>query len=85
MIGKNRKLLVFGLDELPEMGRGRGVMLQYRDGGLSDIKTFARADGLTWQIGERTRTEADLTTWVGKRAAAGRMPPAGFPRSNKFD
>ncbi|WP_421878081.1 DNA topoisomerase IV subunit A [Pacificispira sp.] len=86
VIGKNRKLLVFGLDELPEMGRGRGVMLQkYRDGGLSDIKTFARADGLTWQIGERTRTEADLTTWVGKRAAAGRMPPAGFPRSNKFD
>ena len=85
VIGRNRKLLVFGLDELPEMARGRGVMLQkYRDGGMSDIKTFAKADGLTWQIGDRMRTESDLTPWVGKRAAAGRMPPAGFPRSNKF-
>lgn len=85
VVGQNRKLLVFGMDELPEMTRGRGVMLQkYRDGGLSDVKTFKRAEGLSWQIGERTRTETDLSAWVGKRAAAGRMPPAGFPRSNKF-
>ncbi|MDF1750382.1 MAG: DNA gyrase subunit A, partial [Alphaproteobacteria bacterium] len=85
VIGKNRKLLVFNMDELPEMARGRGVILQkYRDGGLSDIKTFAKAEGLTWQIGDRTRTEHDLSDWIGKRAQAGRMPPAGFPRSNKF-
>ena len=85
VIGKNRKLLVFDMEELPEMARGRGVILQkYRDGGLSDIKTFAKAEGLTWQIGDRTRTEHDLSGWIGKRAQAGRMPPAGFPRSNKF-
>jgi topoisomerase-4 subunit A len=86
VIGRNRKLLIFGLDELPEMGRGRGVMLQkYRDGGLSDIKTFAASEGLSWRIGERVRTESDITAWVGKRAQAGRMPPAGFPRSNRFE
>ena len=85
VIGKNRKLLVFDMEELPEMARGRGVILQkYRDGGLSDIKTFAKAEGLTWQIDDRTRTEHDLSGWIGKRAQAGRMPPAGFPRSNKF-
>lgn len=85
VIGKNRKLLVFGLDELPEMTRGRGVMLQrYKDGGLVDAKTFKKADGLSWQIGDRTRVETDLGPWVGKRAAAGRMPPVGFPRSNRF-
>ena len=85
VIGRNRKLLVFEIDEIPEMTRGRGVILQkYRDGGLSDLKTFALKDGLSWRIGERTRTETDLTAWVGKRAQAGRMPPAGFPRSNRF-
>ena len=86
VIGRNRKLIAFDLSDLPEMSRGRGVMLQrYRDGGLSDAKTFRKADGLTWQIGDRTRTETDLTGWFAKRAQAGRMPPAGFPRSNKFD
>jgi topoisomerase-4 subunit A len=86
VIGRNRKLLVFAIDELPEMTRGRGVMLQkYRDGGLSDAKTFTAKEGLSWRIGERTRTEQDLTAWIGKRAQAGRLPPAGFPRSNKFE
>ena len=84
-IGDNRKLLVFAVDEIPVMTRGRGVILQkYRDGGLSDVKTFNSAEGLTWKSGDRTRTQTDLIGWTGKRAAAGRLPPAGFPRSNKF-
>jgi len=73
------------LSELPEMGRGRGVRLQsYRDGGLSDIATFDLASGLLWSLGERTRTETDLAAWIGKRAQAGRLPPKGFPRTNRF-
>ena len=69
-VGENRKVLVFGLDELPEMGRGKGVRLQkYKDGGLSDATTFERAAGLSWQDpAGRTRTEVDLAEWTGKRA-----------------
>ncbi len=85
VIGENRKLLLFLLAEVPEMTRGRGVILQkYKDGGLSDVKTFVLKEGLTWSQGERTRTETDLRPWVGKRAQAGRLPPTGFTRSNKF-
>ncbi len=85
VIGENRKLLVFPLSELPEMARGRGVKLQsYRQGGLSDITTFDLAAGLSWSLGERTRTETDLAAWIGKRAQAGRLPPKGFPRTNRF-
>jgi topoisomerase-4 subunit A len=85
-VGDNRKLLVFGMDELPEMGRGKGVRLQkYKDGGLSDARSFRLEDGLTWRDpAGRTRTEADLTEWQGKRATAGRMAPRGFPRDNRF-
>jgi topoisomerase-4 subunit A len=86
VIGENRKLLLFPLAEVPEMTRGRGVILQkYKDGGLSDAKTFNRKEGLTWAAGAgRMRTETDLRAWVGKRAQAGRLPPNGFSRSNKF-
>ena len=88
VVGENRKLLIFPLEELPEMTRGRGVLLQkYRDGGLADIKTFALSEGLSWRMGgsgSRVRTETDLTAWLGKRAQAGRLPPTGFPKSNKF-
>jgi topoisomerase-4 subunit A len=85
VVGENRKLLVFPLDELPEMTRGRGVVLQkYKDGGLSDAKVFSLAEGLTWRIGERIRTETDLVAWQGKRAAAGRLAPKGFSSANKF-
>ncbi len=85
VIGENRKLLAFPLDEVPEMTRGRGVILQrYRDGGLADAIVFSRAEGLSWRSGGRTRTLADLTPWWGKRAQAGRLPPQGFPRSNRF-
>jgi topoisomerase-4 subunit A len=88
VIGDNRKMVVFPLSELPEMGRGQGVQLQrYRDGGLSDAKPFRFADGLSWGMGGesgRTRTETDLSPWRTARGAAGRMPPGGFPRNNRF-
>jgi len=86
VVGENRKLLVFALEELPEMGRGKGVRLQkYKDGGLSDARTFTLAEGLSWlDPAGRTRTETDLTEWQAKRASAGRMAPRGFPRDNRF-
>jgi len=85
VIGRNRKLLVFGLDEVPVMTRGRGVILQrYKDGGLSDAKVFARDAGLSWKHGGGERSETRLDGWIGKRAQAGRLPPQGFARSNKF-
>jgi topoisomerase-4 subunit A len=86
VVGDNRKLLLFPLGEVPEMTRGRGVILQkYKDGGLSDAKTFARKEGLTWNAGAgRVRTETEIRDWLGKRAQAGRLPMRGFPTSNKF-
>jgi len=87
-IGDNRRLLVFPIGEVAELARGQGVQLQrYRDGGLSDAVTFTFAEGLSWAMGGdsgRTRTEADLTPWRAARGAAGRMPPNGFPRDNRF-
>tara|TARA_B100000676_G_scaffold304673_1_gene357353 strand:- start:904 stop:3153 length:2250 start_codon:yes stop_codon:yes gene_type:complete len=85
VVGENRKLLLFPLSELPEMTRGRGNILQrYKDGGLNDAKTFKLEDGLTWKLGERTRTETQILQYLGKRAGAGLMAPRGFPRDNKF-
>ena len=86
VMGENRKLLIFPIDQVPEMTRGRGVQLQsYRDGGLADVKVFTRKEGLSWVLGERTRVETDLRAWVGNRAGAGKAPPNGFPRSNRFE
>ena len=86
-VGENRKVLIFPIDELPEMGRGKGVRLQkYKDGGLNDATTFTLAEGLSWlDPAGRTRTETELAEWIGKRASAGRMAPRGFPRDNKFN
>ncbi len=86
VVGENRKLLLFPLSELPEMTRGRGVILQrYKDGGLSDVKTFTYKEGLTWKQGDqRSRTETALGDWRGERGQAGRLPPQGFARNNKF-
>src|SRR5690606_37677606 len=88
VIGQNRKLLVFPLAQLAAMSRGKGVRLQrYKDGGISDIKTFYAADGLTWMDSSgRTYSKPteELVDWIGDRAAAGRQPPTGFPRNNKF-
>jgi topoisomerase IV subunit A len=88
VIGDNRKMVVFPVSELPEMGRGQGVQLQrYRDGGLADATTFAFAEGLSWPMGGesgRIRYEPDMNPWRTARGAAGRMPPMGFPRDNPF-
>ncbi|MCF2905716.1 DNA topoisomerase IV subunit A [Octadecabacter sp. CECT 8868] len=85
-VGENRKVLLFPLEELPEMGRGKGVRLQkYKDGGLSDATTFTLEDGLSWlDPAGRTRTETELAEWTAKRAGTGRMAPRGFPRDNTF-
>ena len=84
-IGENRKMLLFPIDRVPEMNRGRGVMLQkYKDGGLSDVKVYTKKEGLSWRLGDKTRTETNLRDWIGERAQAGRLPPQGFPRGNKF-
>jgi topoisomerase-4 subunit A len=85
MVGANRRLLVFPLDQIPEMARGAGVILQrYKDGGLADAKVFRLAEGLSWRLGEKTRTETNLRDWLGERAQTGRLPPNGFPRAPKF-
>jgi topoisomerase-4 subunit A len=88
VIGENRKLVIFSLSELPEMSRGQGVTLQrYKDGGLADATSLILAQGLSWAMGGesgRTRTETDLLPWRAARGAAGRMPPNGFPRDNRF-
>jgi topoisomerase-4 subunit A len=88
IIGENRKLLVFPLVQIPQMGRGRGVRLQrYRDGNISDIRVFKGEDGLTWTDSSGrsfTRSLDELADWRGERGQAGRLPPTGFPRSNKF-
>jgi len=88
VIGQNRKLIIFPLAQLPEMSRGKGVRLQkYKDGGVSDLKTFKAEDGLTWTDSSgRTfnRPISELTEWIGDRAQAGRQPPNGFPRNNRF-
>ena len=85
-VGDNRRMLVVDLADIPEMARGRGVILQrYRSGGLADAKMFRLADGLAWRQGEnRTRTETDLTQWRGARGAAGHAVPQGFPRTGRF-
>lgn len=86
MVGNNRKLLIFKLDEIPQMSRGRGVLLQrYREGRLSDVKLLSLEEGLSWKSGERTRLEQDIRAWFGRRGQSGRMPPVGFPRTNTFE
>ncbi|HZH53498.1 MAG TPA: DNA topoisomerase IV subunit A [Microvirga sp.] len=88
IIGENRKLLIFPIKQVPEMTRGKGVRLQrYKDGGVSDAKVFKLKEGLTWKdTSGRTWTVAkeDLRDWMGDRTEAGRLPPKGFPKSNKF-
>ena len=87
-IGQNRKLLVFPLSDVPEMARGKGVRLQkYKDGGISDARCFALKEGLAWKDSAGrmfTVDKAELKDWIGKRAEAGRLPPKGFPKNNKF-
>jgi topoisomerase-4 subunit A len=97
IVSENGKFLVFSLEEMPELSRGKGVRLQKynmargkqgsreRDGGLSDIVTFNWDDGISWEMGGgKTRHETDLSQWLGKRAGIGKRPPHGFPRNYKF-
>ncbi|MGJ3258866.1 MAG: DNA topoisomerase IV subunit A [Rhodospirillales bacterium] len=85
VIGTNRKLVVFPIDELPEMGRGKGVILQrYKDGVLSDVQAFNLKEGVSWQTGSGVRSETNLKSWIGKRAGAGLIKPKGFPTNNRF-
>jgi topoisomerase-4 subunit A len=87
-IGENRKMVIFPLEQVPEMARGRGVRLQrYRDGGLSDVKTFGVEQGLSWTDAAGrafSLTLKEIADWRGNRADAGRLAPKGFPRSNTF-
>ncbi|NBC32708.1 MAG: DNA topoisomerase IV subunit A [Alphaproteobacteria bacterium] len=85
VLGTNRKLLCFPVEEVPQLARGRGAILQrYKDADLADLVTFNHADGLSWPSGDRRRTETDLTPWLGARGQAGRQPPRGFPKTNRF-
>ncbi len=88
VVGENRKMVIFPLSQVPEMSRGKGVRLQkYKDGGISDIRCFVIADGLTWEDSAGrtfTKTKDELTEWLGDRAGAGRAVPKGFPRSGRF-
>ncbi len=88
VVGDNRKLLIFAIDTIPEMSRGKGVRLQkYKDGGIKDVRVFNKADGLTWEdSAARThnRSLEELAEYVGERAQAGRVAPKGFPKNGKF-
>ena len=88
VVGENRKMLVFPLAQLPEMARGKGVRIQrYKDGGISDMKGFAIADGLSWSDSAGrtfTKTKDELIEWLADRATAGRTVPKGFPKSGRF-
>jgi topoisomerase-4 subunit A len=86
VIGKNRKLVIFPLSDVSVMKRGQGVLLQrYKQGGLSDATCFTLEEGLSWRLGSKVRTETNLAAWINKRGSAGRLPPVGFPRTNKFE
>ena len=85
VVSSGRKLLVFPLEQVPEMARGAGVILQrFKDGTLADARVFRIAEGLSWRLGEKTRTETNLRDWLGERGQAGRLPPSGFPKSGRF-
>ena len=84
-IGENRKLLVFDLNEIPEMKRGQGVILQkFKNAKLVDVKIFDSKVGLSWKIGDKIRIEKDILPFRGKRGGIGKIPPSGFPKNNKF-
>ena len=88
VVGSNRKMIIFPLEQLPEMTRGKGVRLQrFKDGGLSDARVFSKAAGLSWTDSAgrvHTRPAAELKDWMGERAQAGRLSPQGFPKTNRF-
>lgn len=85
VIGENRHLSIFNINEIPILKKGRGVIIQrYKNGKFSDAKIFCIEEGLSWKLGEKIRKESNLLPWLNKRGSKGRLPPAGFPRNNKF-
>ena len=86
-IGTNRKILIFKIDELPELNKGKGVRLQkFSNAFLSDITTFESEVGLVWfDKSGRKKVENDFDKWVGKRAQSGKIAPKGFPKNNMFN
>ena len=85
LVGENRKMVVIPIADIPEMNRGRGVILQkYKDGGLADVRLVTLSEGLSWASGSRQRSEPDLAAWKTGRGSSGRMVPQGFPRPTKF-
>jgi topoisomerase-4 subunit A len=88
VMGTNRKMVVFDIQQVPKMSKGKGVKLQSyskKEGGLSDAKTFHWDSGLTYKYASGETTVSDLNPWLGERAQAGKLPPNGFPKGNKFD
>ena len=85
VIGTHRKLLIFPLEQVPVMGKGKGVILQkHKEGQLSDAVCFTLKEGLRFLAGGKEKRETDLRPWLGDRAQTGRLPPNGFPKSNRF-
>jgi len=85
VVGENRKLLIFKIEEIPSLARGRGVALQkYKEAGLSDIQIFNEAEGFSFNRSGGVSTETNLLTWLGHRAQTGKLVPFGFPKNNKF-
>ena len=85
VVGDNRKLLIFPVEEVPTMARGRGVTLQkYKDGGLADIQSFNAAEGFSYARSGGIKVETDLLAWLGHRAQVGKLVPFGFPKNNRF-
>ena len=86
IVGENRKILIFNINDIPELNKGQGVILQrYNDGQCADAKIIDSNSGLSWRQGkDRIRSEKNLITWIGKRGGAGKMPPRGFPNPPKF-
>jgi topoisomerase-4 subunit A len=86
IIGENRKMLIFPLDEIPHMKKGQGVKLQkYQNSNVLDIKLFSKEEGLSWKVGEKVKTQKDLRGWIDRRATSGKLPPTGFPRTGLFN
>jgi topoisomerase-4 subunit A len=84
VIGENRKLLIFEIDQIPEMKKGQGVILQkYNGSKLIDVKIFNRDEGLTWNFSNKLRAEKDISAWHGKRGSVGKLPPSNFPKNKE--
>jgi len=86
VVGTNRRLLIFPVQYIPVLSRGRGVILQrYKEGSLSDVQVYREEEGIFWRSGSGIRREKKLENWYGKRGQSGRLVPKGFPKRNTFN